>query len=104
MLAFDVQPDGSLTNERQCAEAGADGTTLDAEGRIYSTIPNGAGGIPVIAPDGKLLGTIPTPRPVITAAFGGPDKKTLYAVFNNRMNDEIYAIQMIAQGFKGRAK
>jgi gluconolactonase len=104
IVAFDVQPDGSLTNERQFAEAGADGTTVDSEGRLYSTNPRGEGGVAVISPDGKLLGTIPTPRPVITAAFAGPDKKTLYVVANNRETDAIYAIQMVAQGFKGRAK
>jgi hypothetical protein len=47
---------------------------------------------------------IPTPRPVITAAFSGKDKKTLYAVANNQREDHIYTIQMIAQGYKGRAK
>ena len=101
LIAWDVQPDGSLANPRQFAEAGGDGSTIDSAGRIYTT---GAGGIFVIAPDGKTLGTIPTPRNVITAAFGGPDKKTLYTVSYNRINDEIYSIPMIAQGFKGRAK
>jgi hypothetical protein len=40
----------------------------------------------------------------ITVAFSGPDKKTLYGVFNNREYDEIFTIQMIAQGYKDRAK
>jgi gluconolactonase len=101
IVAFDVQPDGSLTNERQFAMVGGDGSTVDAAGRIYST---GGGGVQVIAPDGKFLGEIPTPLGFITVAFSGPDKKTLYGVANNQRYDEIFTIQMIAQGYKGRAK
>jgi len=103
LVAFDVQPDGSLKNQRQFSMVGADGTTVDAAGRVYTTT-NGMDGIAVISPDGKVLGTIPTPLNFITVAFSGPDKKTLYGVANNQRFDEIFTIQMIAQGFKGRAK
>jgi sugar lactone lactonase YvrE len=102
MVAFDVQPDGSLTNERQFASAGGDGSTIDAEGRVYTSA---CPWIAVIAPDGKLLGTIPVPTDdIISLAFSGPDKKTLYGVANNQQYDEIFKIEMIAQGYKGRAK
>lgn len=103
LVAFDVQADGSLTNQRQFASVGGDGTTVDAAGRIYTTT-NGADGIAVLSPDGKVLGTIPTPLNFITVAFSGPDKKTLYGVANNQRFDEIFTIPMIAQGYKGRAK
>ena len=103
LVAFDVQPDGSLKNQRQFANVGGDGTTVDAAGRIYTTT-NGEGGVAVLSPDGKLLGNIPTPLNFITVAFSGPDKKTLYGVANNQRFDEIFTIQMIAQGYKGRAK
>jgi gluconolactonase len=102
LVAFDVQPDGSLTNQRQFAMIGNDGTAVDAAGRVYTTAF--ADGIQVIAPDGKVLGGIPTPLNFITVAFSGPDKKTLYGVANNQRFDEIFTIQMIAQGYKGRAK
>jgi gluconolactonase len=102
LIAYDVQADGSLTKERQFSMCTCgDGTTVDSEGRVYST---GGGGVQVVAPDGKYLGEIPTPLGVITVAFSGPDKKTLYAVANNQRFDEIFTIQMIAQGYKGRAK
>ena len=101
LVGFDVQPDGSLTNQRQFAMVGADGTTVDAAGRLYTTA---GGDVQVIAPDGKVLGAIPTPINFITVAFSGPDKKTLYGVANNQRFDEIFTIQMIAQGYKGRAK
>jgi gluconolactonase len=101
IVAFDVQPDGSLTNQRQFATVGADGTTIDSEGRLYTTAGEN---IQVIGRDGKVLGAIPTPLNFITVAFSGPDKKTLYGVANNQRFDEIFTIQMISQGFKGRAK
>src|SRR5262249_11747731 len=37
LVAYDVQADGSLTNERQFALVGADGSAVDDAGRIYST-------------------------------------------------------------------
>ena len=61
-------------------------------------------GVHVFAADGKYLGHIPAPRSLITAAFAGPDKKTLYGIANDRVRVDIYAIPMIAQGVKGRAK
>ena len=72
-------------------------------GRLYVT---SNGGVQVIGPDGKNLGLIPTPRDVISVTFSGPDRKTLYAVSrdNAQNKDWIIAIQMIAQGPKGRGK
>jgi sugar lactone lactonase YvrE len=65
-----------------------------------------APGVQVISSEGKDLGTIPTPRGVISVAFSGPDRKTLYAVArdNAQNKDWIIAIPMMAQGPKGRGK
>ena len=65
-----------------------------------------AAGVQVISPDGKYLGVIPTPHPVISVTFSGPDRKTLYAVArDNALNkDWVIGIQMISQGPKGRGK
>ena len=72
-----------------------------------------APGVQVIAPDGKYLGLIPTPRPVISVAFSGPDKKTPYVLAQGAKDAQgkevdnaaqVYSIPMIAQGFKERAK
>lgn len=41
---------------------------------------------------------------MISVTFSGPDRKTLYAVSNDRINDRIMTISMIAQGPKGRGK
>jgi gluconolactonase len=122
VVAFDVQPDGTVTNQRDFAklEAGGngDGLAIDATGRLYVT--SMASGVQVFAPDGKYLGQIPTPRSVISVAFAGPDKKTLYVVGSGAFGPDgaefatppgvrnnaksIYKLPMIAQGFTGRAK
>ena len=111
LVAYDVQPDGSLTNERQFAETCGDGSAIDAAGRIYCTggrMPDPAdpsktiNGIGVISPEGKILGVIPQPRGLISVAFGGPDKKTLFAV--GIRDVQLLSIQMIAQGNKKRPK
>jgi sugar lactone lactonase YvrE len=93
LRAYDVQPDGSLANERQFAWAGGDGTAVDTAGRIYST---GNGGTWVISPEGDILGFIGAPRGMISVAFGGPDKRTLFGV--SIRDVEIFAIDMIAEG------
>jgi len=87
-----------------------DGSTVDAAGRIYVTTNPG---VQVISPEGKYLGLIPTPRGVITTAFSGKDKKTLFILARGAKDAsgnevanaaQVYAIPMIAQGYKGRAK
>jgi sugar lactone lactonase YvrE len=113
-VAFDVRTDGSLTNQRTFARldggGNGDGSTIDAAGRIYVTTDPG---VQVIAPDGRYLGIIPTPRPVISAAFGGTDKKTLFVLARGATDAngaqvanaaQVYAIDTIAQGYAGRAK
>jgi sugar lactone lactonase YvrE len=108
VAALDVQPDGSLKNQREFAKleggGNGDGTTIDSEGRLYVT--TSAPGVQVIAADGKYLGMIPTPRDVISAAFSGKDKKTLYVVGWDAANlhDYVMSIPVESQGFKGRAK
>ena len=120
IAAFDVQPDGSVKNQREFAklEAGGngDGMAIDAEGRLYVT---SGPGVQVFSPEGKYLGVIPIPRNPITIAFSGPGKKTLYvggmgAVLNGRefataptvrnVAMTVYTIPMLTPGFKGRAK
>jgi sugar lactone lactonase YvrE len=68
--------------------------------------------------DGKYLGVIPTPRGVISVAFAGPGKKTLFVVGSGAEGSKgepiregpqqtaatIYKLPMIAEGIKGRAK
>ena len=121
LVAFDVQPDGAVTHQRDFArlEAGGvgDGMAIDAQGRLYVT---SAPGVQVFNAQGEYLGLIPTPRPVISAAFSGPDKQTLYLVGSGALGPDgreyrtpagvrnngksIYKIRMLAEGFRGRVK
>jgi gluconolactonase len=121
IVAFDVRPDGAVTNQRNFGtlEAGGagDGMAIDAAGRLYVASRSG---VQVLSPEGKYLGVIPTPRAAISVAFSGPDKKTLYVVGSGALGPDgqefrtpegvrnnaktIYKIAMLAQGFKGRAK
>jgi gluconolactonase len=113
LAVFDVQKDGALTNQREfvklegCAgfqgPCTGDGSTFDAAGRLYVT---SQAGVQVIGPDGRYVGLIPTPRNIISVAFSGPDRKTLYVVSReNALNkDWIIAIDMVAQGSKSRGK
>jgi len=121
IVAFDVLPDGSTRNRRDFADLqgdkGADGMTIDAQGRLYVTASQG---VHVLAPDGKHLGLIPTPRQPITIAFSGPEKKTLYVGQMGAVGPDgkawttpqgtrntamtLYRIPMLAEGFKGRPK
>ena len=103
LAALDVQPDGSLTNQREFVKlegGGGDGSTIDADGRLYVT---GAAGVNVISPDGKYLGAIPTPHNVISLAFSGADRKTLYAVgvYNDAAGRhvQVLAIPTLTKGF-----
>jgi gluconolactonase len=109
LVAFDVQPDGALTKQRDFAKlAGGrgDGSTVDTEGRVYvSTGSN----VDVFAPDGKYLGTIQGPEGLHGVAFSGKDKKTLYAVvltgfLTPNRKSSVISIPMLAQGYQGRSK
>jgi len=115
---FDVQPDGSVRNERNFGEAYerrpthslADGLAVDAAGRLYVATYLG---VLVFSPKGAELGRIRIPRQPVNVAFAGPDKKTLYvlgAILGLRDADSqpefgaVYKIPMLAEGYRGRAK
>ena len=120
IMAYDVQPDGSVKNQREFAKleggGNGDGMAIDAMGRIFDT----ANGIQVFSPEGKYLGrfqlpaqssawrspaparrrcTPPASAPWMPAATRSGRPK---GVRNTAMS--VYKIQMLTQGFKGRAK
>jgi sugar lactone lactonase YvrE len=111
VLAFDVQADGALTNQRefgklQGGQAG-DGSAIDQEGRVY--VATGQS-VDVFAPDGTFLGSIRGPQGLHGTAFGGRDKKTLFGIVfygdwgTPSARNRVIAIPTIAQGYTGRAK
>ncbi|MEO8257446.1 MAG: SMP-30/gluconolactonase/LRE family protein [Acidobacteriota bacterium] len=118
IVAFDVKGPGVLANRREFARlpmGNGDGSAVDTAGRLYVTTN---AGVQVFDNTGKDLGLIPTPRGVISVAFAGPDKKTLYVVGSGAEDANgqpiregpqqtaatIYKLPMIAQGVAGRAK
>jgi len=111
VLAFDVQADGSLTNQRVFGELrggqGGDGSAVDQQGRLYVATGRSAD---VFSADGEFLGSIPGPQGMHGVAFGGADKKTLYGIVfyggwgTQSARNAIVGIPMLAQGYTGRAK
>jgi gluconolactonase len=116
MLAFDVAPDGSISNRRNFAryksvripghadpsldeDNGADGMAVDSEGRVYAATNVG---VEVFSPRGDLLGVMPVQwgaennsiRKPQNLAFGGPDRKTLYVVGAAT----VYKVRTLSQG------
>jgi len=111
VYAFDVKPDGSLTNQREFGKlqggTGGDGSAVDQQGRVY--VATGKS-VDVFAPDGKFVGSIPGPQGLHGTFFGGRDRKTLFGIvfYGNwgtpSARNKIIAIPTIAQGYTGRAK
>ena len=80
---FDVKADGTIENSRVLLDSTAmtagrkglpDGLKIDTAGNLFAT---GPGGVLVISPDGKHLGTIMTGQATSNCAFGD-DGRTLY--------------------------
>jgi sugar lactone lactonase YvrE len=84
IYACAVAEDGALTDRRLFAsipneEGHPDGPTVDAEGCVWVGLYNGWG-VRRYSPKGELLEEIRFPVSAITkVAFGGPERKTLYA-------------------------
>ena len=80
VMRYDVAADGTLANGRVFAnltskvDGLADGMKVDAKGNVYTA---GPGGIWVLSPAGKHLGTIAPPETPANCAWG-EDGKTLY--------------------------
>ena len=98
--AFDVAPDGSLSNNRVFANMHSakdgvpDGMKVDVDGNVYCT---GSEGVWVFDASGNHLGTIILPEIPANCAWGGPDNRTMLftartSVFSMRMKNPGTAI------------
>jgi gluconolactonase len=103
--AFDVAPDGSVSNGRVWAEMKgkpdergvADGMKVDVEGHVYCT---GPGGVWVFGDGGRLLGRIVMPEVTANLAWGDADWRTLYLTAST----SLYRLRMSVPGIPvGRA-
>ncbi len=95
---YSVQPDGTLTNGdlfvdmRDDPRPGVpDGAKVDQDGRLWTT---GAGGVWVIAPDGRRLGVLQIDEGPANLCFGGPDFMTLYLTAKT----SVYRVDTLVRG------
>ena len=99
-LRYKVQADGSLTDgslfldaSSDKAQGGPDGMRVDQKGNIYSS---GPGGVWIISPEGKHIGTFKLPERVANVAWGDKDGKTLYICASTT----IYSIKLKIAGVR----
>jgi gluconolactonase len=82
VMRYEANADGTLSNGKVFfdmtsapGEDALDGIKVDQEGNLYVS---GPGGLWVISPEGKHLGTIIAPKHIHNMAWGDGDGKTLY--------------------------
>ena len=82
IMRYDVHPDGTLSDgqvfvdaTKEPGEDAWDGMKIDLKGNLYLS---GPGGLWIVSPEGKHLGTIVGPEHPHNLAWGGEDHKTLY--------------------------
>jgi gluconolactonase len=99
-MRYTVQPDGSVSDGKLLLDAktdktpgGPDGIRVDKNGNIYGA---GPGGVWIISPEGKHLGTIKVPEVVSNVAWGEKNGKTLYITGST----SIYRIRLSATGVR----
>jgi gluconolactonase len=82
VMRYEVAADGTLSNAQVFVdmtgapgEDAIDGVKVDQRGNVYVS---GPGGLWILSPEGKHLGTILPPKHPHNFAWGGEDGKTLY--------------------------
>jgi gluconolactonase len=103
IMRYDVRADDTIANGRTFIDMSSDktpgnpdGMKVDQKGNVYCT---GPGGIWIMSPEGKHLGTILLPENATNMAFGDPDYKTLY-ITDRR---SFAKVRLNAPGMKPRA-
>ncbi len=99
-MRYAVHPDGSVSDGKLLLDAktdktpgGPDGIRVDKKGNIYGA---GPGGVWIISPEGKHLGTIKVPEVVANVAWGDKDGKTLYITAST----SLYRIKLSVPGVR----
>jgi gluconolactonase len=88
-FAYDINPDGTLSNQRLFVASGSDGMTLDTAGNLYLTTPNQ---VAVYDASGNHLQDIPTPENPTNVTLAGQNGLTLFITARTA----VYTIQMPA--------
>jgi gluconolactonase len=100
IMRYEVKADDTIANGQLLvdmtadpAPGGTDGMKVDQKGNIYCT---GAGGVWIISPAGKHLGTIRLPEQPANLAFGDADSRSIY--FTARQS--LYRIRVKIPGIR----
>jgi sugar lactone lactonase YvrE len=81
LTAFDIEPDGSLSNRRVWAPVPGDGIVLDAEGAVWTPGWTDKGPACLrVAEGGEVLATVPLDRAGFACTLGGEDGRTLFVL------------------------
>ena len=96
--ASDVKPDDTLANGRMLIDMNSDpakgitdGLRVDVKGNLWET---GPGGVWIVTPEGKHIGTIKLPELGANVEFGDRDHRTLYIAART----SIYKIRLNVEG------
>ena len=87
LTAFDIEPDGSLSNRRVWAaleNAVPDGICLDADGAIWVASPRSAEVLRV-KQGGEVTDRVTVATQAFACMLGGPDRQTLFVLTANNV-------------------
>jgi gluconolactonase len=99
IYAYAVRPDGSTGERTVFASVGSpDGVTVDCAGNVY-WVSHTEGRVHVFSPAGVELGTITAGPDATNAAFGGPDRRTLYITAGRTGDYGVAAIDLGVPGY-----
>jgi gluconolactonase len=100
VMRYEVEPGGSVKNgkvffdmTKAPGEDALDGMKIDKGGNLYVS---GPGGLWILSPEGKHLGTIIGPKHPHNFAWGGADGKTLYLCARSG----LYRIKLNIEGVR----
>ena len=99
-MSYRVHPDGTVSDGKLLLDCSADktpgspdGIRVDKKGNIYGA---GPGGVWIISPEGKHLGTIKVPEIVSNVGWGDADGKSLYITAST----SLYRIKLAIAGVR----
>ena len=103
-MRYEVQPDCTVTNGQVFfdmtnapGEDALDGIKVDQKGNLYVS---GPGGLWILSPEGKHLGTLKGPEHPHNLAWGDDDGKTLYLAAQT----SVYRIRLNIPGIRPRVQ
>jgi gluconolactonase len=91
VYSYSIKPDGHLTNKTLFAKKSTDGMTLDSEGNVYLSTPQG---VVVIDKKGKQIQKIEMPHQPSNVTFGGKKNQTLFITARTA----FYSLKMRVKG------